>query len=310
MKIIPIVFSSDTNYLPYLSVSIQSIIDNANSKNLYKIYILTTGIEDIARDTLLTMMQDNVSIEFIDINKYIDNLDKTNLHIDGHITIATYFRLFISDIFTQYDKILYADCDVIFMRDITDLFDTDLSDAYLAAVPDIGLIYNSERYPDQDYYRDILGLESIERYFNAGILVYNLDAIRKSTIRQDLLLTLNTFKKPLFHDQCILNKVFREHVKFLPMNWNYWGNFKADNPNYKQNFPKKYIKDFENASKNPYCIHYKPWVNPYVEYAYLFWHYARKTPFYEIILYKNICPRVPKTESKQKKSIFYKIFRK
>lgn len=310
MKTIPIVFSSDTNYLPYLSVSIQSIIDNANSKNLYKIYILTTGIEDIARDTLLSMTQKNISIEFIDINNYINNLDNTDLHIDGHISVAAYFRLFIPDIFTQYKKILYADCDVIFMRDIADLFNIPLGGAYLAAVPDIGLIYYSERYPDPGYYRDTLGLDSIEKYFNSGILVYNLDKIRKSTISKQLINTLNVFKQPRFHDQCILNKVFCGHIKFLPMNWNYWGNFKAENPNYKQYFPKKYINDFENASRHPYCIHYKPWLNPYVEYAYLFWEYARKSPFYEIILYKNICPKTPEVKQEQKKSIFDKIFRK
>ena len=52
-----------------------------------------------------------------------------------------------------------------------------------------------------------------------------------------------------------------------------------------------YKKDFLEARKNPYIIHYcsprKPWNMPSVEYSQIFWHYARKTPFYEEIVFEN-----------------------
>lgn len=44
------------------------------------------------------------------------------------------------------------------------------------------------------------------------------------------------------------------------------------------------------AKKNPYIIHYagfcKPWDEPTEEFGEVFWDYARRTPYYETLLYR------------------------
>lgn len=285
---IPVVFAADDNYVPYMGVAIQSIIENANPKNRYEIFILTRGFSEIYTQTLASMQTSNVKIEQIDITKHFTESVTKDLHISGHVTTAAYFRLLIPQIFRKYDKIIYLDCDLVLTRDIAELFNTDVSNYYMAAIRDIGLVATSEKYPDTEYFCGTLGLPSVTEYFNSGVLVYNLSEMRKDHIDCDAITTMRTLTTPRFHDQCILNKICKGHVKYLDMNWNYWGNFKYDCPDYKNYFPEKYISEFNAASENPYCIHYKPWLNPYVEYAYVFWNYARKSPFYEIILFENI----------------------
>jgi len=43
---IPVFFATDDNYVPYLVVSIRSLIDKCSSNNKYSIYVLNTGLTE------------------------------------------------------------------------------------------------------------------------------------------------------------------------------------------------------------------------------------------------------------------------
>ena len=68
---IPIFFSSDDNYIPYLDVTVASIIANASKEYNYRIIILNTGIkpENIAK--VKKNERPGFKIDFMDISRAI-----------------------------------------------------------------------------------------------------------------------------------------------------------------------------------------------------------------------------------------------
>ena len=68
-KVIPIFYASDENYLPYLSISLDSVKTNRNKKYKYNIHILHTGIQDSKKEVILNMQEENFNIFFVDVNE-------------------------------------------------------------------------------------------------------------------------------------------------------------------------------------------------------------------------------------------------
>ena len=132
---IPIFFSTVDNYMPYLDVAIASLIANASKDYSYRIIVLNTGLstDNIAKVKLNE--RDGFTIDFIDISENVKSI-KSRFKNVYHFSIVTYYRLFIASLFPQYDKILYLDCDLVVLGDISKLYNTELEDNILAAVPD------------------------------------------------------------------------------------------------------------------------------------------------------------------------------
>ena len=62
---IPIFFSSDDNYVPYLCVAVHSLIKNSNENNNYRIIILNTGICEENKQKIMDMQTKNVKFRRI-----------------------------------------------------------------------------------------------------------------------------------------------------------------------------------------------------------------------------------------------------
>ena len=104
---------------------------------------------------------------------------------------------------------------------------------------------------------------------------------------------LKELKKPKYNDQDVLNCVCEDKVKFIDDAWNVECDFRKRNiPNLSEILTEDECKRFYNATKNIKFLHYwgldKPWHEPSKTNADYFWKYARLTPFYEEILYKNV----------------------
>ena len=211
--------------------------------------------------------------------KYIQN---------SRFTIDTFSRFLISELL-HYDKCVYLDLDTIVLDDIKVLYDTNLEDNYLGACIDssfIGMSKNDKKYVE--YAQEVLKLDKIEDYFQAGVLVFNLHKMRENNIEKQCLDVLNNFKL-YFADQCVFNYLFKNNVKFVDLSWNYQFSDKSRREiNLKEHLPIDILKQYNEANKNPKIIHYstknKPWFYPSEEYAQIWWQYARKTPFYEQLL--------------------------
>ena len=292
----PIVFSSDKNYFPYFLVALESIIQNSSMENNYDILLLSTDLtkEDLTLAHKQIQCQKNISIRLIDVSDLAEKYHLDTLITMNHIRVSAYYRLLISEILPLYHKIIYLDCDLIIVKDIANLFKTDIADNYLGAVIDKGVQnYFLPHVPEFKKYMQSLGMQHVENYFNSGVLIMNLEAIRKESLI-DQFIQIAQKNNQFFHDQNVLNAVCDGKVFFLESQWNI------------QCCDK--IKD-----KNFGIIHYcgdKPWNKKGVHLAKYWWKYAQNTFHYEKILthYKENFPKNRKTNFKKLEyKILYKL---
>lgn len=293
-RYIPIVLSANDQFVPYLGVVIQSIIDNSNISNNYDIIILHKDISENSQKLIKKMIKDmtNFSIRFCNTYYLINNL---NFFVDKHLSEETYYRLLIQDILKEYNKVLYLDCDMVTNYDVAELFETNIDGLLLAAVRDIDYagIYkkSNER---KDYTEKILKLEKPFDYFQAGVLVLNLNEFRRNFTVDELLRVATSYKWK-HHDQDVLNYLCKNKVKYLDMSWNVvmnWENNFSSRMDILKLSPRFIYNEYLDSRNNPKIIHFagyqKPWDEPECDYSEEFWKYARKTYFYESIIKRMI----------------------
>ncbi len=297
-NIIPVVFASDDNYVPYLAVTIKSLIEHVSNENFYEIFILENKISEYNKKNIQSLSKiDNVKIEFINVADYLNNLKSETFFTSGYINISSYFRCFIIDIFKDYDKIIYLDSDIIILEDIANLYNITISkNKALGVIRDIGIINilnNKSRvdlYKFENYLKKDLNLSNPADYFQAGVLIMNLKELCKINLISLCFKKTKEIKTPFYYDQCILNSIFYNQVEFLPMKWNLlpYLLYNDDNMYLPDDIKNKY---FEIIEKKEGIIHYatyeKPWRCPDLPLAQIWWEYARLSPFYEEIIYRN-----------------------
>ncbi|HHD0572776.1 DUF4422 domain-containing protein [Campylobacter coli] len=292
---IPIVFSCDDNYFPYAMVAIHSLIQNSNKNYNYDICILYHTIDKTYIERARVYQSLNVSIRFVCVTQKLKNIMDLFFTPD-YLTLSAYFRLFIPSVFSKYKKIIYIDTDTIILNDVAALFKTSLDNKALGAVRDIGMAYFIKNIPDFFLSRFItqkLKLQNHYNYFNTGILVYNIKKCLEINFEKRCLDKLLELKNPPTADQDILNAALENEIHFISPSWNCMQNHTGiDNQQYINSIPNVHMHDYIASQKDPYIIHYigssKPWNSPHLPKADIWWCYARQTPFYEEILFKNI----------------------
>ena len=307
---ISIIMSADNNYAFYLGVTIKSIVVHASPKRNYTIYILDGEISKKNKSILNKIQTKNVKIKYIDMLSYLKDFDCNLLYTYDYFTLPTYFRFFIPLIFKNYDKVIYCDCDAVFMSDIAELYNVEMNNYWIAAVRDTYvniLLCNNEK---KLYFKNTLKLKQPENYFQAGLLIMNIQEMLKNNLTDLCLEALKEIKKPLYLDQCILNSICQNHVLFLDGCWNIESPVKRNINKYKNILPdyifNSYIQAYENPKYMHFCGEKKPWNTPKISNSKIFWEYAVLTPFYKQILIENNISN-PKTEMKNL-SFFQKLF--
>ena len=264
-KEIPIFFSTDDNYIPYLDVAVSSLIDNASTAYSYRIIVLNTGLREDNIAKVMRNQRPGVSIEFVDISRELEYI-KAHFKDVYHFSIVTYYRLFIASLFPQYDKIVYLDCDLVVLGDISQLYNTPLGDNILAAAPEQ---YVQSTTQFRRYAREALGVDPDE-YVNAGVLVINLQAFRENKIEDQFVKMITQYNFDLLDpDQAYLNYLCRDKIHVLPNGWN----------KEPMDLPCEGGKNIVH-----YALYKKPWQYDDVIDGEYFWHYAKKSPFYSQIL--------------------------
>lgn len=280
-KHIPIFFAVDDNYARYLCVSLQSLIENSSKDNFYDINVLVEELTEENVNDILKMETDNVRIKFVSVTQKLRDICK-KLHMRDYYTKATYYRFFIPELFPQYDKGLYLDCDIVLNADAAELFDTELGDNYIAAIPE-EFITDVEVFGI--YSEKVLGVPRQE-YINAGILVMNLSIMREVHIKEQFASLLEKATYRVAQDQDYLNVICKDKTVILDKTWN--------------RTPMPYADLSETPKIAHYKINFKPWKFDGIPYGDLFWKYARGTSHYEELLaYKKSYGEDLKTRDKK-----------
>lgn len=280
MKIINVALASDENYFQPLSVTMTSILKNANRDELIHFFVLCNNVKDELKTKLFELKKlKDCTIKFIDL----DNKSLTNFSAgkEGcHITKTAYARIFLPEIVKNEEKIIYLDCDIVVKSSLWELFDTDIKDYYIGAVEDIGCTCLHKLRPDinpYDYF-----------YINTGVLLINLEKWREDNIVGKILEAERLGYSKFQQDQELINVVCHEKCLPLDMSWNVQDSFYRDDVIVKTSERKKNIK---YASKHPNIIHYtasaKPWNYVYIPKANDWWYYNKVSPLKRKITVKQ-----------------------
>ncbi|CDE25063.1 lipopolysaccharide biosynthesis protein [Clostridium sp. CAG:440] len=266
LNTIPIFFTVDDKYVPFLAVALQSLIENSSEKNYYLIKILYTSITEENQEKIKKYEKENVNIEFVDLNYYINKI-KNKLYTRDYYSVTTYFRLFIPNLYPQYNKALYLDCDIVLLADVAELYNIDMGDNLVAAAPD-DVIQKIEVF--QEYAEKVVGVADYRNYFNAGVLLMNLDELRKFDFQEKFLYSLEKIKFAVAQDQDYLNRLCKGRVKIIS---NVWDKMPISNDT-----------DAKDLKLIHYNLAFKPWHFEDILYKEYFWEYAKKTEFFDEII--------------------------
>ncbi len=276
---IPICFATDDNYVPFLTVALASMLDNASKDNFYMIYVLTSHLSEENMKSIKKHEVENCSIEFVQLSKELDKVQNM-FHLRDYYSKETYYRIFIPNLFPQYQKVLYLDCDITVLGDVSELYNTEIHGYYVAAAQE-EVMQTFEVFGN--YVEQADGINRKE-YFNAGILLINCRRWRNKLIAERFVDLLNRYKFRVVQDEDYLNVLCKNNVKKLNLGWN--------KTSYKnETFDDKDLKIIH------WKINWRPWKYKDVLYEEYFWKYAKMTDFYD----KLIQMRDSRTEEDFKK---------
>lgn len=272
-KEIPIFFTIDNNYAPYLSVAIQSIIENASKDYNYKIIVLYQELSSQNIEKIFSLAEDRFEIKFVYMKDGLDTITdrvENRLRCD-YFTLTIYFRLFIADMFPEYDKGIYIDSDIVVPGDISELYNIELENNLIGACQDKSVADVPEL---AKYMEEAIGVSKYE-YINSGVLLMNLKEMREEQFGKRFLELLNKYHfDSIAPDQDYLNAMCNGKILYLDEAWD------------------AMPTEGKEPLKNPKLIHYnlfqKPWCYDNIHYEEYFWKYAKKTKYYEqIVEFKN-----------------------
>lgn len=276
---VTVVFAADDKYAPILSVALQSVVSTSSENNYYDIIVLSDGISLRNRKTLLQQcLRKNISLRFLEVG-YL--LDKYTFDFNNQqLSRATFMRLLMPDVMKGFTVVLYLDGDVVVKRDIAEILRTDMKGYCIGGIEDPH-IWAVRQYRENisAHLNKNLGIQTQDKYFNAGVLIFNLKEITKACTTKDML-DMAASRKWMWEDQDVLNKLFKGKVKWIEANWNVlWV------PDTTIQEIMMMNNEYTRAFYNPYLIHYAAGAMPIKRlsdyYAAEFWREAKESPYYE-----------------------------
>lgn len=274
MNIVPIVFAFDNNLILPACICISSLMVNAKEDTFYDIYILYSEKEILnkAELTKISEYYKNCRLQYRTVGNEFDNA----YEIRG-ITTPAYYRLLIPELIPEYEKVIYADADIIFRMDLSQLYSIDLGNSYIAATRDLGLNLNDDGI---NYINSMPELH-LGDYIQSGIIMLN-----NKLILQDGLVCQfkNVAKRRLkYQDQDTLNIVCAERICYLPLKYN----MTDSSFFYAIKEREKLAHLFDNLEieqalreGNLHFNGHKPWKKYCVNFD-IWWEYYRKSPVYD-----------------------------
>ena len=263
-----ICYSFDSNYVEQFLTSIISLVRNAKNNESFEIHVLDGGLTKEDKNIIANFNTfKNLKINYISLNNkdfetcpLLKERDEDFSHY--HVTLPTYYRFKLASLLPKIKNILYLDCDVIIEDSLEELFNTNIEKHSVAMVKDVDAKEEEKR----------LG---IKNYFNAGIMLINLDFWRKENIEEKLFNYINENQEKIkWQDQDIINDVLQNSIKEIDTKWNY------------QYF--SYEKIDKEELKEAKILHlsgrFKPWLIPFEHPIYdIYYFYLSLTPFYKKI---------------------------
>lgn len=254
-----VMYTCDNNYVWLMGISIISLFENNKGLKDLKVYFLGENISQQNKNELKKIGDKyNRKIEVIDVPK----LNIPPSLVSARWPLSAFTRLFSGLILPRdVEKILYLDCDTIITGDISELENIQFNGSIAMGVKDC----------ISGTYKKNVGLDKGSPYINAGVILFDMVALRKVNINEQIESYMNKYVKYInYADQDILNGMFKGMIgelnpKFDVMTIDAVHTYEEiQQLRRPTNFYKK--DELEVAVKTPAIIHYttnmtvvRPW---------------------------------------------------
>lgn len=259
MPSIHIACNINSDYIQHCTVMLVSLFTNNPNANFH-IHIITSEISQ-SDINILQQTTDKFNARLTFYVQHEDFLAQCPIDTQGHISRETYYRCFLTSILpSQVHKVLYLDCDLIVRGKIEKLWNTNIDQYAVACVEDMwsALPENYSRLKYSPEYS----------YFNAGVLLINLDYWREHDIVNQSIHYITTYPENLlFNDQDVLNALLYDKKIFIDFQWNMQDGFFRR----KRKISPDTWSEIDKAMTNPIILHYTGSKKP--------WHYKSEHPY-------------------------------
>lgn len=165
-------------------------------------------------------------------------------------------RFFLPDLLETTPRVLYLDCDVLVLSSLRPLWCTDLGSASLGAVANVVA-------PSVRSHVANLGIRYPGGFFNSGVLLFQLDRMRRDRSADELIrFAMDHADELIWPDQDALNVVFKDRWYELHPKWNAQNSFWSWGPWAEEVFGSRPVSE---ALEAPVIRHFegptvaKPW---------------------------------------------------
>ncbi|MFZ2029560.1 MAG: glycosyltransferase family 8 protein [Vitreimonas sp.] len=261
--VIDVAFGFDNNYTEHGAAVMAAV---ASYGGAYRFIILHVGV-DAAAQKRVESVAPNASFIWVEVG----DDDVPAFANRQHFSRATLFRLGLEKLApADCHKLLYLDADITVLRDVRELYAIDLGDDPIAGAIDA--------FVDPAAFARSWSLPTGADYFNAGVLVIDLDRVRVEKLFTKAAEFVALYDPPL-NDQDALNFACWGRWKRFSVAWN------AQRHMAIATLTAEMSEDKHLGNQRPRIIHFtgpeKPWLpNVYHPWAWLYWQSLKRTPFF------------------------------
>ena len=227
-------------------VSMTSALENNDKeKNILIYHLLLSNDFDIKKMVYFESLKKNYDfilnyIKIPPIFKYITKKWKR--------TETVHYKLLLPLIYPDIKRIIFLDGDTIIFNDLLEMYNLPFNNNYVLGYP----FHSADSLDGWEK-------EQFKIYVNGGVLLFNINEIRKNNMDLKLLLyNFENFKKTHFLEQDTLNYIFKDKIGLLPLKYGVYlfGNIEE----YKRIYLPKMrfdinLTELEEAIENPSIVH-------------------------------------------------------
>ena len=266
---IDVTCSTDDKYVQHCCAMLCSLFENNKNHDITVhvpyIYLSEDGRDKI--ENVVKLYQQICKFYLLDASMFNDFSFRPN----SRITLNAYYRMLLPTYIDEsVEKILYLDCDMIVLGDVSELYELELKNFGLAACRDC--------MPYEELHRRQMQLEIDDRTFCTGIMLVNLKYWRENNSTAEMIRFAQWKRDVVFlEDQDAMNYVFRKHWFMLPYKWNKGAMSICAIDKNQHDF------DYYEYVYEPKVIHYasvfKPWLKFYFPERHYYVKYLKKSGY-------------------------------
>ena len=283
---VAVAYGLNNQYTYPTIVSMTSILENSYSHTYYIFYLLVdkSTFKEENKKKLMNLEDkyERCEVYILEISR--ESIKNANTK---RYPLAAYYRLLLSDLIPDLNRIIYLDGDTIIYTDLSEMYNLEMGNNVM-----LGFVDNSYQKAEE------FGIRTY-KYIVSGVLLINLKTIRRENISSKFFEFIDKYQDKLTQeDQTVINIVLHGRIDFLPPKYGIWNFNNKDAVIYHNNYENKNLgikaydeKEILNAWNLPSILHFvraKPW-KPRTKFTHNqfhddWWEYAKLTDVYRNII--------------------------